>query len=74
MNRQLKYNGHTGSTEASVEDNCLFGRVLYIDSLVSYEGQTEEELEQDFRQAVDDFLKDERTDRPSAQAPIAQNR
>mgnify|MGYP006203197351 CR=1 FL=1 len=56
MNRRLKYKGHTGSIETSVEDNCLFGRLLNIDSLVSYEGQTEAELEAGFRLAVDDLL------------------
>ncbi|PUB23749.1 MULTISPECIES: hypothetical protein [Pseudomonas] len=65
MNRRLKYKGHTGSIETSVEDNCLFGRLLNIDSLVSYEGQTEEELEAAFRQAVDDLLSGECIAHPS---------
>ncbi len=65
MNRRLKYKGHTGSIETSVEDNCLFGRLLNIDSLVSYEGQTEAELEAAFRQAVDDLLSGEYTAHPS---------
>lgn len=60
MNRHLQYQGHTGSIEHSAEDNCLFGRLLYISALVSYEGQTEQALEAAFREAVDDFLNLER--------------
>jgi predicted HicB family RNase H-like nuclease len=74
VNRPLKYRGHTGSVETSVEDNCLFGRVLYIDSLVSYEGQTEEAIEAAFREAVDDFLERARTGASSAQPPNPQHR
>ena len=52
----LKYNGFVGSIEYSKEDGLFFGKVQDIRSLVSYEGQTIEELEKDFREAVDDFL------------------
>ena len=74
MNRALKYKGHTGSVETSVEDNCLFGRVLHIDALVSYEGQTEAAIETAFRQAVDDFLERAGTGAASAQPPIPYHR
>ena len=57
MNRQLQYQGYTGSIEYSADDNCLFGRLLYISALVSYEGQTEPALEVAFREAVNDLLK-----------------
>ncbi|MBJ2248105.1 hypothetical protein [Pseudomonas haemolytica] len=62
MNRQLQYQGYTGSIEYSAEDNCLFGRLLYISALVSYEGQTEQALEAAFREAVNDVLKRERNE------------
>ncbi|KWU49623.1 hypothetical protein [Pseudomonas palleroniana] len=74
MNRALKYKGHTESVETSVEDNCLFGRVLHIDALVSYEGQTEAAIETAFRQAVDDFLERAGTGAASAQPPIPYQR
>ncbi|AZE60742.1 hypothetical protein PFLU3_31460 [Pseudomonas fluorescens] len=66
MNHQLQYRGYTGSIEHSAEDNCLFGRLLYISALVSYEGQTENALEAAFREAVNDFLDLERNARPSS--------
>jgi predicted HicB family RNase H-like nuclease len=52
----LNYRGYYGSIEASPADNCLFGKLQFIRALVSYEGQTVAELEQAFRDAVDDYL------------------
>ena len=62
MNRQLHYKGYNGSIEYSADDNCLFGRLLYISALVSYEGQTEQALEAAFREAVNDFFNRERNE------------
>ena len=56
MNNQLKHKGYIGSIEASLEDNCLFGKILFIKALVSYEGKTAAELDAAFRGAVDDYL------------------
>lgn len=56
MDNQLKHNGYIGSIEASLEDNCLFGKVLFIKALVSYEGKTVAQLDGAFREAVDDYL------------------
>ena len=56
MNNQLKYKGYIGSIEASLEDNCLFGKILFIKALVSYEGRTVAELDTAFHEAVDDYL------------------
>ncbi len=56
MSTVLKHKGYFGSVEASPEDDCLFGQVLFIKALVSYEGQTVRELQQAFGDAVDDYL------------------
>ncbi|AUG07227.1 type II toxin-antitoxin system HicB family antitoxin [Pseudomonas sp. S09G 359] len=56
MDNQLKHKGYIGSIEASVEDNCLFGKILFIKALVSYEGKTVAELDAAFREAVEDYL------------------
>jgi len=32
----MHYKGYYGSIEASVEDNCLFGKLQFIRALVSY--------------------------------------
>lgn len=52
----LKYRGHTGSIDVSPEDDCLFGKLMFIKALVSYEGGTISELERAFKNAVDDYL------------------
>ncbi|KES21645.1 MULTISPECIES: type II toxin-antitoxin system HicB family antitoxin [unclassified Pseudomonas] len=56
MNNLLQYRGYYGSIEASTEDNCLFGKLLFIRALVNYEGETVAELQAAFREAVDDYL------------------
>jgi predicted HicB family RNase H-like nuclease len=49
----LKYKNFIGSVEYSETDKILFGKVLGIRGLISYEGQNVEELEQDFRAGQD---------------------
>jgi len=56
--RNLEYYGYTGSIEYSQEDKLFYGKLLGIKSLISYEGSTGPELEMDFKEAVDDYLKD----------------
>jgi len=56
MNPLPRYRGYYGSIEASPEDNCLYGKLLFIRALVSYEGQTVAELAHAFKQAVDEYL------------------
>ena len=58
MREMLSYRGYYGSIEASPEDNCLFGRLLFIRALVSYEGQTVAQTEQAFQEAVNEYLAD----------------
>lgn len=54
----LEYRGYLGSVEYSVEDRCYHGKIYDIEDLVSYEGNTIEELMADFRNAVDDYRKE----------------
>ena len=56
MNPPLRYKGYTGSIEASVEDDCLHGRVQHIDDVITYEGQTVAEVKAQFESAVDQYL------------------
>lgn len=51
----LKYKGYTGSIEYSAEDTLLYGKVLGIQSLLSYEGETGKELEQSFRAVIAEY-------------------
>ena len=56
MKNLLEYKGYYGSVEYSSEDVLLYGKVLGINSLISYEGESVAELQQDFEGAVDDYL------------------
>ena len=49
----LKYKSFLSSVEYSVDDNCLFGKVMFIKSLLTYEGETLQELEKIFHQTID---------------------
>ena len=40
MKNTLEYKGYVGSLEFSEEDSLLFGKVLGIRSLISYEGES----------------------------------
>ncbi|MNR36177.1 hypothetical protein D3C85_1540730 [compost metagenome] len=56
MSNLLQHRGYYGSIEASTEDNCLFGKLLFIRELINYEGETVAELQAAFRDAVDNYL------------------
>ena len=42
----FRYKNFYGSAQTSVQDHCLYGKLEFIEPLVSYEGQNVEELEQ----------------------------
>ena len=54
----LSYKGYYGTVETSLEDNILFGKALGINGLISYEGETLQELREDFYAAIDAYLQD----------------
>ncbi len=54
--KHLNYKGYTGSIEYSKEDNLLYGKVLGIKGLISYEGKTGNDLENDFIEAIEDYI------------------
>lgn len=56
MKNAMEYKGYFGTVEYSASDNILFGKVIGINSLISYEGSSLEELKSDFEGAVDDYL------------------
>lgn len=53
---ELNYKGYIGSAEISIEDACLHGRILFIDDLVTYEGETVPGIQEAFQEAVDRYL------------------
>ena len=52
----MKYKGYTAHVERGPEDGVLHGRVDEIDDVVTFEGETPEALEREFRISVDAYL------------------
>ena len=48
MNNTMHYKGYFGTVEYSDEDKILFGKIIGIRSLVSYEGNSIKSLQQNF--------------------------
>ncbi len=68
--KYLEYKGYTGSIEYSPEDSLLYGKVLGIRGLISYEGETGKLLEQDFKEAVDSYLAECKAEGKSPEKPF----
>lgn len=52
----MKYKEYVGSVEYSEVDKMYFGKIQGIDSIVVYGGETIDELEEIFCEAVDEFI------------------
>jgi predicted HicB family RNase H-like nuclease len=68
--KHLEYKGYTGTIEYSKEDELLFGKVIGIRGLISYEGGTGVALEADFKEAVDSYLLDCKARRATPEKPF----
>jgi len=68
--KNLEYKGYTGSIEYSKEDDLLYGKVLGIQGLISFEGKTGKELEIDFKEAIDTYLADCKNDGVTPEKPF----
>ena len=58
MSNWLSYKNYNGTVEYSKEDDCLFGKVVGVRSLLSYEGESIKELKADFQRVIDEYLAD----------------
>ena len=54
----MKYRGREGSIEYSSEDGVYYGKLLGVDDVVLYEGNTPLECIQAFVDAVDDYVEE----------------
>ncbi|MDR0302666.1 MAG: type II toxin-antitoxin system HicB family antitoxin [Treponema sp.] len=52
----LQYNDFYGSVEFSAPDECFFGKIIGIADLVTFEGESVDNLKKAFTEAVDDYL------------------
>lgn len=56
MNDHLQYKDYIGAIHFSTNDEVFYGKILGINDLVSFEGQSVKELKKAFKEAVDDYL------------------
>lgn len=56
MDNLLKYKGYYGTVEYCSNDKILKGKVIGVNRLLSYKGESVETLKHDFEAAVDDYL------------------
>ena len=69
---KLRYKGYTGNVDYDESVHRLVGKVLGLKKvLIMYEGETLEELEQDFREGVDHYLESCRLDGIVPEAPYS---
>ncbi|MDR3132607.1 MAG: type II toxin-antitoxin system HicB family antitoxin [Prevotellaceae bacterium] len=58
MKNVLTYKGFIGSVQFSADDSVFFGKVEGINDLVTFEGETVQELKEAFQYVVDEHIKD----------------
>jgi predicted HicB family RNase H-like nuclease len=56
MKDLLQYRDFIGSVHFSADDEVFFGKIEGINDLVTFEGTTVEEINNAFREAVDDYI------------------
>lgn len=54
--KNLTYKDYFGSVEFDLEDQILHGNILFINDLITYEADTLDGLNKEFKAAVDDYL------------------
>lgn len=52
----FQYNGYYGDAHCDTREQILHGKIQFINDLVTYEAETIESLETEFRVAVEDYL------------------
>jgi len=56
MANTMEYKGYIATIEYSSEDRCFFGKLEMIDDIVMFEASSVIELENNFKEAVDEYL------------------
>ncbi|MFH1635300.1 MAG: type II toxin-antitoxin system HicB family antitoxin [Chloroflexota bacterium] len=53
----LEYKGYQGTAEFDYDAGIFFGEVIDLRDVITFQGQSVEELEQSFRDSVEEYLK-----------------
>lgn len=56
MTKTFEYKGYMGSIDFNADDMVLHGKILYVNDVVTYQGDTMAELKTAFEESVDDYL------------------
>jgi predicted HicB family RNase H-like nuclease len=56
MKNAMTYKGYTARIEFDGQDRVFFGRLVGIRDIITFHGETVDELEAAFKEAVDDYL------------------
>lgn len=56
MKNTMLYRGYTASLDFNPDDNILAGRVLDIDDIIVFHGESVAEFTRAFHEAVDDYI------------------
>ncbi len=56
MKNMMRYKGYYGSVNFDADDLIFYGKLEFINALISYEGETAKEINAAFKEAVDDYL------------------
>ena len=56
MKNTMTYKGYTTSMEFDADDRILVGRVLHIDDIISFHGESVAEFEAAFEESVDGYV------------------
>ncbi len=52
----MKYKGHIGHVEYDDEAKIFHGEVFGLKDIITFQGKSVEELEQEFKNSIDDYL------------------
>jgi len=56
MSGVIKYKGYTAQVEFDSDANVFHGEVLHLRDVITFEGTSVEELEEEFKNSVEDYL------------------
>jgi len=55
--KTIVHKGYHGTIQVKTTDYSLYGRILFIDEQITYHGQSFAELEENFREKVENHIK-----------------
>ena len=56
MSNTMSYRGYTASMTFDTEDKIIVGRVVDVDDIITFHGESVSEFEANFHSAVDDYI------------------